>query len=497
MSNGQSLKRPFLNSETPFDYSPSYKALQHGTSQKVFNCDFVIHEPLTEITDELDSNQIEFEFKDTEDVWAFGPNTRFQIEGQFQCMTPAKDANPEIPWAAVTAAELDKVIVAPNFLDMLITKFEMTHRNDIINYANEDKRIAPFLNAWKYNYMSRSQKKLLCFQDANPGLGVPSKIGAWTFDENSEWRKQYGPKIFVGDKTISFDWVPLDVFPFFQGCNYLETLPKVVPMPILERILLRIMFIDNFDLIFKKKTGNDKKYRFVFKKFHLIAEHLRLNPTFKNTFLKQKAELEYPGVTRLQKSFNIPEKASFYKAKIPRVPFPEGVFIFTVPKNVITGNYNYSDNKNGNVFEKHNIKQIDMHYGEQPFFMNSLNIGMINSDIMEKKFLNDCFYAPAFGMKMDTTKINPNNSQNGGVNTPYPHVYMNFCNSADKTRLVPLLNNGSIFEKDHSLDLTIMFDDNGAAPDVIYVIYLFYTDTNIILDTKNTPIFKSSYLKFM
>jgi hypothetical protein len=74
---------------------------------------------------------------------------------------------------------------------------------------------------------------------------------------------------------------------------------------------------------------------------------------------------------------------------------------------------------------------------------------------------------------------------------------MNFCNSADKTRLVPLLNNGSIFEKDHSLDLTIMFDDNGAAPDVIYVIYLFYTDTNIILDTKNTPIFKSSYLKFM
>jgi hypothetical protein len=120
------------------------------------NCDFVIHEPLTEITDELDSNQIEFEFKDTEDVWAFGPNAQFQIEGQFQCMTPAKDANPEIPWAAVTAEELNKVIVAPNFLDMLITKFEMTHRNDIINYANEDKCIAPFLNAWKYNYMSGS-----------------------------------------------------------------------------------------------------------------------------------------------------------------------------------------------------------------------------------------------------------------------------------------------------------------------------------------------------
>jgi hypothetical protein len=67
--------------------------------------------------------------------------------------------------------------------------------------------------------------------------GVPSKVGGWDMNEpTSEWRKDYGPKIFCGE-NISFDFVPMNVPPFFQSNNYLEEEAKIWPMPILDKLL--------------------------------------------------------------------------------------------------------------------------------------------------------------------------------------------------------------------------------------------------------------------
>ncbi len=77
--------------------------------------------------------------------------------------------------------------------------------------------------------MDKIQKKTLCSDDVSPGLGVPSKVGGWDMTEpTSEWRRDYGPKIFCGE-NISFDFVPMNVPPFFQGNNYLKEEAKFGP----------------------------------------------------------------------------------------------------------------------------------------------------------------------------------------------------------------------------------------------------------------------------
>jgi hypothetical protein len=49
--------------------------------------------------------------------------------------------------------------------------------------------------------------------------------------------------------------------------------------------------------------------------------------------------------------------------------------------------------------------------------------------------------APPFGMKMDPNKITIDNIQNGGKNSSYPQVYVNFCNYGNKSRILPISSN--------------------------------------------------------
>jgi hypothetical protein len=41
-----------------------------------------------------------------------------------------------------------------------------------------------------------------------------------------------------------------------------------------------------------------------------------------------------------------------------KLKFPDGMFIFAVPKGVVDGNYKYSSNIDGNVFAKQNIQEV-------------------------------------------------------------------------------------------------------------------------------------------
>ncbi len=128
------------------------------------------------------------------------------------------------------------MVVQPNFFESMINSIDFFHGNSPIKYYSEIQGVSSFLNALKYNYMDKDQKKKLCPDDTSPGFGVPSKVGGWDMDDpTSEWRKDYGPKIF-GKKTIKFDHVFLDIPPFFQGNNYLEETPKILPMPLMDKL---------------------------------------------------------------------------------------------------------------------------------------------------------------------------------------------------------------------------------------------------------------------
>ena len=185
-----------------------------------------------------------------------------------------------------------------------------------------------------------------------------------------------------------------------------------------------------------------------------------------------------------------------FKAKVQGVLFPEGMFIYVVPKAVVDGNYKYSSSVNGNVFAKHNIQEVQ-NYLWWTFFFSWYHFYWHNSKRHHReKLFYDYIMAPLFGMTMDPDKIPLANIKNVGAGTPYPHVYINFCNYEDKTRIQPIAY--SINPKDkHELEVNLIFSPGGATREVTYIIYYFYTDNNLLLNlpkqTSNVY-FSSPYL---
>lgn len=480
MKNVQGPKRKLSMTNPQFDFQKESTWKEDGKSQQVRGSSYVQYYPFKPIDEQ--PNVVDFHLKDQQNCWAFGPNTCFKIKGQFQGMTPAKGSDPEIPWAPLDASECDKVIVAPNWLDTMIAKIDFFVGNPCVEFSKQPKYMAGFINSWKYNYMDKLQKKKLCPQDASPGNGVPSKSGSagWSMEEGSEWRK-YGPKIFVSTKEITIDWIPLDLPPFFQGTNYLEETPRVCPIDTIYDIIFRIRFHEKLDSIFKNKPGNDKKYRFIFTDMYFVAETLNVLQSIKKSLL-DKGELRYPGVTRLENLIVISAHSTTHKAILPNVFFPEGMFIFAVPKDVYDGKYTYSQNTDGNVFLQHNISQVNFKYGNQTFFLDSPNIGTINDDIIDRKIYTDYLTAGSapFGLNVDPNKIKWDDVKNGFQNTPYPHVYINMCNYADKSRIIPMLSDGSMLKNRFDLEVTLTFNGQGSPKDAIFICCLYYTDCNMI-----------------
>jgi len=85
------------------------------------------------------------------------------------------------------------------------------------------------------------------------------------------------------------------------------------------------------------------------------------------------------------------------------------------------------------------------------------------------------------------------NVANGFENTDFPHWYMSLTPSGNRTRVIPLLNDGSAISKNNDLIVTLKFNAQAAPANTAYFIYLGYTDGNMTLDLK-TKKFESPYL---
>ena len=441
---------------------------------------------------------VEFEVT-SDDYWSLGLGTKFNIVGEFQCRTAAHGNDPAGPWLPVTAAEAAKVIVVPNWFDFLLKEIDIFHNNTKINTSNEGRFIFPYLNCWKYNYMHPAQKKKLCPMKEHPGYCVPSLPGdkGWSLTAASQWLT-YAPTIFCA-KPINFTFVPMDLPPLFQNTSYFEgeEMQKVLPMPILGPLLFRFNFIDHQENIFKKKTGNTNEYKFVFSKFELEVEKLRLSKPFFNSLSNKKGLFNYTGLTKIMKAESIPNANTTFISTIQKTPFPEGLFIFAIPKNTLSGLNKYQENTSNNVFSPHKISKITFTYGDEVFFIREPHIGQINNQIIESKIFTDYIYSPPFGMNMDPEKITLNEIKNGAQNTPYPCAFINLCNFGDKSRIVPILSDGGIMSKDLDLQIKFEFQEGGSETDVAYIIYLYFTDVNLVLDTrtKGKAFFSSPYIK--
>ncbi len=75
------------------------------------------------------------------------------------------------------------------------------------------------------------------------------------------------------------------------------------------------------------------------------------------------------------------------------------------------------------TFKRSDLPLADIHFFLIQFLLEKFKM---------TKLFYDYMMAPPFGMTMDPDKINLANIKNGGVDTPYPHVYINFCNYGNK-----------------------------------------------------------------
>ena len=462
---------------------------QLGTKQALQGSDYVKLEPTSKI--EPLPTQVDFELPDKKSL-LFGNMSKFRIQGTFQKLT----AEPAAVWANVKADEVSKVLLAPNWFEMLVKEVAVFHNHYKVASSSETRFIAPFLNAYLYQNMDPVTKKLLCPQASHPAYCGPNLNEKWAL--TSKGWTEYAPAVFR-DGSFSFEYTPLFLFPFYQGSNFMsdaDSVPRLLPMPNLGRIQIRFTFFDNQDHIFRNAAANTAKYRFQFSEFELILEEARLSAAFERQFLSSKKTINYPGVTRLQLVEPVPDANSTYRCKFQDILMPEALFVFCLDKTVASGTYKFSAGDSTNIFMDHNINTLDLSFDGKRFSIREPHFGNYRNDEMDSKQLFDHLAIPPFGIRQDANKLSFSAVKEGSKATAYPHVYIPLITGPERQRIVPALDDGSCMMKKADFDVSFKFNKDNSAVNAVYVIYACYTDVATIYDPKMNYFF-SPYLQYM
>jgi hypothetical protein len=463
----------------------AYKAKQEskgGQKQNIYSTEVHYIEPTNVLEDFV--RQVDFDITTKRPV-LFEANTKLEITGVFQ----RKAAEDGSAWEAVPAADADKVVVEPNWWEKLLrSPGEVYNNHQLIKTSDEPNYIPFHLNTFLYWSMHPNYKKLLCPQPCHPGNGIPSKAKDWKIDANSAWRG-YAPHIFNGKFT--FTWVPMFVFPFYQGSNWIldKNFPGCVPINTLGKFTYRLTFRDNQDYIFKKIETNTYTYRFKLDKIRIMIEEVRMNPSLERSlFVTGKKTLLYPGVTKMARVETVPAAVYTHNVKFENISLPEGIFIFALNKKVVGGTYTYNDAPNGPLFSKHNLIDTNVEFAGVKYALVEPNMFQVNKDAMDCKLLYDYIgknHTP-FGILTNEKNFDLDVVNNGFDVTDFPHVYYNLCVGSGRDRMVPALtDDANLVNKTGDLTLQLKFGTTGAPADLTYIVYIYYTDVNLMLDQKN------------
>jgi hypothetical protein len=418
---------------------------------------------------------------------------KFRIKGTFQKQTGGAG-----DWINLAEADVAKVVLAPNWLNMLVKEVSVFHNNYRIASTNENRFISPFVNAYLYHNMDPLAKKLLCPQPAHPGHCVPSTTDA-KWDKDSTTWTTYGKLVFVGG-AINFDYTPFFLFPFYQGGTYMveDNVPRILPAPAMGRIQIRFIFTDSQEHIFRKVGGvaDTNKYRFGFTEFNLMLEEARLSDAFQRQLFSIRRPIAFPGITRIQLVENVTAGSTSWKAKFQDIYLPEALFIFCLNKTVASGTYKFSADNGTSVFTAHNIDSLDLSFDGKRFSLREPQIGTFRRDELDVKTIYDHMANPPFGIRQDSTKLTTTYVSGGGENTTYPHIYLSLVVGPDRQRLIPTMDDGSCIHRKADLDLDFKFTQTTSPANTIFVIFAIYSDVNIVYDPKSKH-FSSPYLQYM
>jgi hypothetical protein len=98
----------------------------------------------------------------------------------------------------------------------------------------------------------------------------------------------------------------------------------------------------------------------------------------------------------------------------------------------------------------------------------------------------------AFGMRVNPKIVTPQAAKNGFRDTDFPHVAIHLVQTdgleegQPRARTVPLLTDASVLTgKPRELIMNLKFrNPNGSPADASFIVYLGYTDTNMVFKDK-------------
>lgn len=413
----------------------------------------------------------------TNSILLFGPASGFLVK----CIFEMYDAEDKI-WKPIPEDEAEKMALQPNWFEHLIKDVSVFQNNNRLNCHDVPRNADPFINSYIFAHMHPEIKKYLFPEPQNPGNCVPVSKTDWAMDnDKGAWRK-YATGV-LGNPKLQFRYIPSFTFPFYQQPNFCVDgkPPAVIPMPIVGKITISVYFKNPLDNIFIQPAANTTKYRVRIESMELVVEEARCKPSFEKQFLSGRKLFFYEGMTRLGLAENITASDLNHRCRFQGVAMPEGMFVCALPKKAINGTYKSGLPKD-HVFEKHNIKSIAVKYGNMPLAMKYPKYGDVRHHIIEiKTFIEHC-ENPPFGVLQDPALINYESIYEAGDKTAYPHVYMYLCPSGKETRIVPIGDDGHTVAQSQDLEIDISFNDGGATGNVTYMIYIFYSDVNMVFD---------------
>lgn len=406
----------------------------------------------------------------------FGPASGFLV----RCIIEQEGEN--ATWRPVAETEATKLALQPNWFEHLIKDVGVFQNNTRVNCHDVPRSADPFINTYIFAHMHKETKKYLFPEPQNPGHCAPVTLTDWALDsEDSMWRK-YAKTVF-GKPRVIFRYVPSFTFPFYQQPNFCVDgrPPAVIPMPLVGKMTVSVYFKESMNNIFMKPATNTNKYRVRIESMDLIVEEARCKVSFERQFLSSRKLFFYDGMTRLAIAENIAQYDLHHRCQFQVVAMPEGIFICALPKTAVNGTFKSALPKLA-VFEKHNINKLAVKYANMPLAMKTPKYGDVRHHIMEIKNLIDHNENPPFGVLQDPSLISFETTFEAGDDTAYPHVYMNLCPSGKETRIVPIGDDGLQTGQMQNLDIDISFGVGGATANVTYLIYIFYTDVNMVFD---------------
>lgn len=476
------MKGDKIDSRFVFSEPPKWR---QGTKQFLWGTEYLTIQPTTK-----SPTLYEFELP-VGSTLLFGNQAGFYVKGTFE--SKAADAQ-DSAFAQVTSAAKSDVALVPNWFEHLLKDPQVYHGNMPINPHDVPRYSDAYLNSYLYAYMYNETKKCLFPSPVAPGLLVGTRGSDFSLtDANSKWQV-YAPKVF-GQRKVSFRYVPMHMFPFVQQTNFCTDgrPPAAVPLPVLQKMTIQLPFKEDHSCIFMRPATNTKVYRFKIDSIELVVEEARINPALERPFLNQRGNIYYDGLTKFAMTENITNGVQQHRLRFQDVPQPEGLFIFALPKTALSGDYKITE-VTGDVFKKHNIQKVDIHFNNMPLAIKAPNLGDVRKNIVELKQLMDHFEYPPFGVLQEPSLVTLEEIKDGGDGTAFPHVYIPLCPSGKETRIVPVGADGHTINRNGDLDITLDFGTTGAA-DATYLAYIFYTDVNLVLDmtTKTfAPVYKRS-----